>query len=147
MRASIFYRDCRAENRSVTTVSIIISKKPPFNSPGAIPAYSYLGVAAWPRQKSVRRALRCDGILPAKATKEGISYSLMPEDIREIKAYVEEHRQLSTPFDIVMEGETSGEDIKRAGALVVRRCSHDVLQKRRFGRYTFADQARDPQVE
>ena len=31
-------------------------------------------VAAWPRQKSMRRALRCDGIIPSKVTPGGISH-------------------------------------------------------------------------
>jgi alkanesulfonate monooxygenase SsuD/methylene tetrahydromethanopterin reductase-like flavin-dependent oxidoreductase (luciferase family) len=75
-------------------------------------------VAAWPRQKSMRRALRCDGILPVKATAEGISYSLTPEDVRAIKAHVDQHREQSTVFDIVLEGETPSADIARANAIV-----------------------------
>lgn len=75
-------------------------------------------VAAWPVQKSMGRALRCDGILPVKATPQGISSLLTPEDIRGIKAYVDQHREQLTPFDIVMEGETSGESIAQAQAIV-----------------------------
>jgi alkanesulfonate monooxygenase SsuD/methylene tetrahydromethanopterin reductase-like flavin-dependent oxidoreductase (luciferase family) len=75
-------------------------------------------VAAWPRQKSMRRALRCDGILPVKATAEGISNSLMPEDLRAIKTYADKYREQTTPFDIVLEGETPGEDPARASAMV-----------------------------
>lgn len=75
-------------------------------------------VAAWPVQKSMGRALRCDGILPVKATSKGISSLLTPEDIRAIKAYVDQHRDPPTPFDIVMEGETSGEGFTLAQAMV-----------------------------
>jgi alkanesulfonate monooxygenase SsuD/methylene tetrahydromethanopterin reductase-like flavin-dependent oxidoreductase (luciferase family) len=75
-------------------------------------------VAAWPRQKSMRRALRCDGILPVKATAECISSSLTPEDVRAIREYVDENREQPTPFDIVLESDTSGDDIARAGAIV-----------------------------
>jgi alkanesulfonate monooxygenase SsuD/methylene tetrahydromethanopterin reductase-like flavin-dependent oxidoreductase (luciferase family) len=75
-------------------------------------------VAAWPLQKSMGRALRCDGILPVKATTEGISSLLTPEDIRAIKAYIDKHRERATPFDIVLEGETPGSDITQASAII-----------------------------
>jgi alkanesulfonate monooxygenase SsuD/methylene tetrahydromethanopterin reductase-like flavin-dependent oxidoreductase (luciferase family) len=75
-------------------------------------------VAAWPLQKSMGRALRCDGILPVKATPEGISSLLTPEDIRAIKAYVDKHREHLTPFDIVIEGETTGQGSAQAWAIV-----------------------------
>jgi alkanesulfonate monooxygenase SsuD/methylene tetrahydromethanopterin reductase-like flavin-dependent oxidoreductase (luciferase family) len=75
-------------------------------------------VAAWPLKKSMARALRCDGILPVKATPEGMSSLLTPEDIRAIKAYVDKHREQPTPFDIVMEGETPGKSIAQAQAIV-----------------------------
>jgi alkanesulfonate monooxygenase SsuD/methylene tetrahydromethanopterin reductase-like flavin-dependent oxidoreductase (luciferase family) len=75
-------------------------------------------VAAWPRGKSVRRALRCEGIVPLKATAEGISYSLGPDDIWDIKSYADQHREPSTPFDIIVEGETPGEDVAAASLIV-----------------------------
>ena len=76
-------------------------------------------VGAWPRQKSMRRVLRCDGILPVKMTAEGISYTITPEDIRSIKAFVDERRELPTPFNIVMERETPGDDSAKASAIVI----------------------------
>jgi alkanesulfonate monooxygenase SsuD/methylene tetrahydromethanopterin reductase-like flavin-dependent oxidoreductase (luciferase family) len=75
-------------------------------------------VAAWPRQKSMRRALRCEGIIPLKVAAEGISYSITPEDIRDVKAYEDRHREPSTTFDIIVEGETPGEDLARAVQIV-----------------------------
>ncbi len=75
-------------------------------------------VAAWARQKSMRRVLRCEGIIPLKATAEGISYSLTPEDIYAIKMYVEKQHEHPASFDIVMEGETPGEDQAGANAMV-----------------------------
>lgn len=75
-------------------------------------------VAAWPRQKSMRRALRCDGILPVKMTTAGISYSLTPEDLRPIKAHIDTHREQPSPFDIVIEGETPGTDRAQAKTIV-----------------------------
>jgi alkanesulfonate monooxygenase SsuD/methylene tetrahydromethanopterin reductase-like flavin-dependent oxidoreductase (luciferase family) len=75
-------------------------------------------VGAWPRQKSMQRVLRCDGIVPAKMTAEGISYTITPDDIRAIKTFVDGHRELRSPFDIVMEGETPGDDSAKASAMI-----------------------------
>jgi len=43
---------------------------------------------------------------------------MTPADIRAIKAYVETNRQLSTPFEIIWEGETPGDDPAHAAAIV-----------------------------
>jgi hypothetical protein len=75
-------------------------------------------VGAWPRKKSMRRVLRCDGILPAKMSSQGQFEQMTPDDIRAIKAFVDANRTLTTPFDIVMEGNTSGEDPGQAAAIV-----------------------------
>jgi alkanesulfonate monooxygenase SsuD/methylene tetrahydromethanopterin reductase-like flavin-dependent oxidoreductase (luciferase family) len=70
-------------------------------------------VGAWPSEKSMNRALRYDGLL-AYTTRGEVT----PEDIRAMKAYVEEKRSQNTPFDIVWEGETPGEDPGRAASIV-----------------------------
>jgi alkanesulfonate monooxygenase SsuD/methylene tetrahydromethanopterin reductase-like flavin-dependent oxidoreductase (luciferase family) len=71
-------------------------------------------VGAWPSEKSMRRALRYDGLL-AYTTRGEVT----PEDIRVIKAYVEENRPDGTAsFDIVWEGETPGDDPDRAARIV-----------------------------
>ncbi len=75
-------------------------------------------VGAWPRPKSMQRVLRCDGILPAVMKPEGGFADITPDDIRAIQAYVDERRTLTTPFDIVMEGETPGDDQAAAAAQV-----------------------------
>jgi hypothetical protein len=66
-------------------------------------------VGAWPRMKSMRRVLRCDGII-----LEGV----MPADVPAIKGFVMEQRALTTPFDIVWEGETPGDDLAQAMEIV-----------------------------
>jgi hypothetical protein len=43
---------------------------------------------------------------------------MTPEDVQEMKAFVDERRILETPFDIVLEGKTPGEDHERAKAIV-----------------------------
>ncbi len=64
----------------------------------------------WPRKKSMRRVLKCDGILVEKKSPEGTYGTVTPEDIREIKAYVDANRTLETPFDIVHGGKTGEMD-------------------------------------
>jgi alkanesulfonate monooxygenase SsuD/methylene tetrahydromethanopterin reductase-like flavin-dependent oxidoreductase (luciferase family) len=73
-------------------------------------------VGAWPRQKSMQRALRWDGIMPTK--KDGSNSAMTPADIRAMRAYIAENRQATTPFDIVVEGETPGSDPEQAASHV-----------------------------
>jgi hypothetical protein len=76
-------------------------------------------VGIWPREKSMRRILKCDGILPEKKGPDGKPEELTQDDIREIKAYVQANRSLTTPFDIVMSGKTTGlERTERQGRLL-----------------------------
>lgn len=75
-------------------------------------------VGAWPRMKSMRRVLRCDGVLPVKMNADRSFADLTPDELREMKAYIEEQRALTTPFDIVIEDETPGDDPARAAAIV-----------------------------
>jgi hypothetical protein len=87
---------------------------PPVQSP-RIPIWV---VGAWPREKSMRRVLRYDGLLPNKLNADGSPGEITPDDIRAMKAYIDERRTLTTPFDIVQEGETPGDDRARASAIV-----------------------------
>jgi alkanesulfonate monooxygenase SsuD/methylene tetrahydromethanopterin reductase-like flavin-dependent oxidoreductase (luciferase family) len=63
-------------------------------------------VGIWPRMKSMRRVLKCDGLLVQKMNAAGQFETLTPEDIRAIKAYIDANRSLTSPFDIVVEGKT-----------------------------------------
>ncbi len=87
---------------------------PPVQSP-RIPIWV---VGAWPRTKSMQRALRYDGLLPNKLDKDGKPAEITPADIRAMKTYSEEHRASTTSYDIVWEGRTPGEDRKKAAAIV-----------------------------
>lgn len=71
-------------------------------------------VGAWPRRKSMDRVLKYDGILPAKINEVGSIVSVTPEDLNEIKAFIETNRSLNTPFDIVVEGTTPGNDLEKS---------------------------------
>jgi alkanesulfonate monooxygenase SsuD/methylene tetrahydromethanopterin reductase-like flavin-dependent oxidoreductase (luciferase family) len=71
-------------------------------------------VGVWPRPKSLRRALRCDGIIP--------QYELdgrgpAPDDARAVRGWLDEHGA-GPAFDIVADGETPAEDPAAAAALV-----------------------------
>jgi alkanesulfonate monooxygenase SsuD/methylene tetrahydromethanopterin reductase-like flavin-dependent oxidoreductase (luciferase family) len=63
-------------------------------------------VGVYPRQKSMRRALKGDGWLPQKMNAAGQFEEVTPADVRAMKAYVEANRTRATPFDIVVEGKT-----------------------------------------
>ena len=75
-------------------------------------------VGAWPRQKSMRRVVRYDGLLPSVIGDDGKARELTPDDLRAMRDYAVANRAESTPFDIVMEGETPGDDPARAAAIV-----------------------------
>lgn len=67
-------------------------------------------VGACPRERSMRRALRYDGVLPTKLDVVGGFSAWTPDEVREVKAYVDRDRAETTPFDIVIEGVTPRED-------------------------------------
>lgn len=75
-------------------------------------------VGAWPYEKSMRRALRYDGLLPAVRDKGGQWRQAMPDDIRAIREFMQENRGETTPFDVVVEGTTPGDDPEQAATIV-----------------------------
>jgi hypothetical protein len=85
--------------------SNFIPPPPPVQKP-RIPIWV---VGAWPRMKSMRRVLKYDGILPTKMVG-GKHVKVEPKDIRLMKSWIEENRSETTPFDIVVEGKTDGND-------------------------------------
>ncbi len=59
----------------------------------------------------MRRALRWDGLLPNKFNDDGSHGEVTPDDVREMRAFVERERAGGmSGFDIVVEGETPGDD-------------------------------------
>jgi hypothetical protein len=68
-------------------------------------------VGAWPKMKSMRRVLKYDGLLPTKMAGNK-HVKVEPEDIRLMKSWIEENRSEITPFDIVVEGKTQGNNPK-----------------------------------
>jgi hypothetical protein len=67
-------------------------------------------VGIWPRKKSMQRVLKCDGVIVEKMGPDGKPADVRPEDIREMKAYWDANRGLSTPFDVVLNGKVADLD-------------------------------------
>jgi alkanesulfonate monooxygenase SsuD/methylene tetrahydromethanopterin reductase-like flavin-dependent oxidoreductase (luciferase family) len=59
----------------------------------------------WPNKPPFRRAARWDGACPI-----GRNSPLMPDDWRELRAYVAEHRAGDMPFDLICSGATGGQN-------------------------------------
>jgi hypothetical protein len=58
--------------------------------------------AIWPYKSSLRRALKCEGVIPEKRDADGNPADLTPDDIVEIKAFADENRDEAAPLDIVV---------------------------------------------
>lgn len=71
----------------------------------------------WPTKAPFRRAARWDGAFPMKV-EGGRIVPMTPEDVRGVVLYVAEHRTADGPFEVVVAGETPGED-RAAGAGLV----------------------------
>ncbi len=77
-------------------------------------------VGAWPRMKSMQRAIRYDGILPnIMDGKEVRMGTATPEELLEMNRWIWANRKSTTGFDVIVEGATPGED-PSAGAEIVR---------------------------
>ena len=69
-------------------------------------------VGLWPLEKSMRRVLKCDGVIAEKRDPDNKYKEITSDDVRQIRAFVEANRTLSTPFDIVLNGKVA--DLDRA---------------------------------
>jgi alkanesulfonate monooxygenase SsuD/methylene tetrahydromethanopterin reductase-like flavin-dependent oxidoreductase (luciferase family) len=74
----------------------------------------------WPKRGPARRAARWDGMIPYALNPDGSPGRATPDDIRAILAFVERERgpDATTPFDLVTEGRTPGDDPEQARAIV-----------------------------
>jgi len=75
-------------------------------------------VGAWPRPKSMERTLRVDGIVPYIKPRGEEGRSPTPEDILAICNWLTENRTTGTHFDIIVEGQTPGNDPDRAREII-----------------------------
>jgi len=77
-------------------------------------------VGAWKKEKSMQRALRYDGLLPAIMDESGkVSMKpASPHDISEIAQYISERRTDPGAYEIVVERNTPGEKQEQAARIV-----------------------------
>jgi hypothetical protein len=68
-------------------------------------------VGVWPRPKSMRRVLRCEGMVPQYGEDEGT-----PDQLCDIRAWLDQRAE--DPIELVSEGETSGTDPAAAAETV-----------------------------
>lgn len=71
-------------------------------------------VGAWPYEKSMRRALKFDGLLPTTIDPQHGARQSKPGELREITGYIREQLGTDSPYDIIVEGETPGDNPNRA---------------------------------
>jgi len=69
-------------------------------------------VGVWPAPRSMRRVLRCDGIIPQYA---GSDQEPRPEDAAAVREWLTE-QGLPASFDVIADGETPADDPKAAAA-------------------------------
>jgi Luciferase-like monooxygenase len=72
----------------------------------------------WPNKRPMRRAARFDGVCPGKVNSDGTPGELTLTDVQNLKKYISSQRTSDAPFDIVIGGQTSGDDPEQAGMLV-----------------------------
>ena len=70
-------------------------------------------VGAWPHTKSMRRILRCDGLLPYAPGQE-----LTPELVAAMIAWLDANGGRRPGFDVVCEGETPADDAAKAADII-----------------------------
>src|SRR3984957_10173025 len=69
-------------------------------------------VGVWPRPRSMRRVLRCDGMIPQFEVGDRAP---LPDDARAVRAWLSKHGA-SPDLDIVAEGESPADDVIAAAA-------------------------------
>lgn len=82
---------------------------PAMRAPVQRPRVPIWVVGAWGSAKSMRRALRYDGWLPA---------NVKDTDWPAVRAYLQEHRPTDRAFDVVWEGRTPGDEPAKAAEAV-----------------------------
>ena len=89
---------------------------PPPPPPVQQPRIPIWVIGAWPHARSMRRALRYDGIIPTVIDANGARQATI-EEVRAIAVHIAAEQLVGTAFDIVVEGETPGMDPARAATI------------------------------
>jgi len=98
------------------TEDIFQPPPPPIQKP-RIPIWV---VGAWPSMKSMHKAISYDGLLPAiiKESGEVRLDPIQPSELVEIKQFIQTNQEPDSPFDIIVEGQTSEDDPVKAAEMV-----------------------------
>lgn len=75
----------------------------------------------WPNKGPMRRAARWDGAYPAEVRTDGPTIELIPtspETVRTIRAFIDQHRVKTTPFDMVISRDLWREEPAAASEVV-----------------------------
>lgn len=75
-------------------------------------------VGAWPHMRSMRRVARYDGLLPGVQNEDRTWRAPTPDDLHAMRDFIAAERAATTPFEIIMEGTTSGDDPAQAAATI-----------------------------
>jgi alkanesulfonate monooxygenase SsuD/methylene tetrahydromethanopterin reductase-like flavin-dependent oxidoreductase (luciferase family) len=75
-------------------------------------------VGACGRAKSMERVARYDGLIPNVIGDDGVARAPKPEELRAMVAEIEAKRTETTPFDVIAEGETPGDDPAKAAEIL-----------------------------
>ena len=67
----------------------------------------------WPNKPPLRRAARWDGVCPLK-----LGSSIVPDEWRELLAYIQKYRTSTEPFEAVHSGATPGDNHEQAAELI-----------------------------
>lgn len=74
-------------------------------------------VAVWNRPKSMRRTLAWDGVMPVPMTPDGKHRAMTPDEVRDMKTWMDDRRSSDAPYDIVLEVETITDPVARREAI------------------------------
>jgi hypothetical protein len=67
----------------------------------------------------MQRALQWDGIVATKMGANGSFVEKTPADIQAMKTFLETHHSQTTPYDIILSGETPANDPVAATAMLL----------------------------
>ncbi len=105
-RREPFDYDGKHYHLKLTSLDVMYYPPKPVQQP-RIPLWC---VGIWNRDRSMQRALKCDGVIVETRNAANQPVDVTPADVRGIKAFVSANRDPSNPFDIVLNGNVSSLD-------------------------------------
>ncbi|MHA2357529.1 MAG: LLM class flavin-dependent oxidoreductase [Candidatus Heimdallarchaeaceae archaeon] len=94
-------------------INEMILHPPPIQKP-CIPMWI---VGVWGRKNSFNRTLKCEGIAPI-SLKDGKISGITPKELKCMSKFLKEEVKLTKQFDIIVDGETPGDDTKKASSII-----------------------------